>query len=124
MGVTPSCRSAFSFLALLLSQSTAIRAQQEVRLGSDAILTIRGILSATLFAQDARFSLGNGQQAEFVQSELADWWHGGDVRSTRLTSLAPARRARRSSRQRSISTGGWAGARGALTWWVTGIARI
>ena len=86
MGATPlSCRSAFSLLALLLSQSTAMRAQQEVKLGSDATLTIRGILSATVFAQDARFGLGNGQQAEFVQSELDGWWHGGDVRNMRLT---------------------------------------
>ena len=86
MGATPlSCRSAFALLALLLSQSTALRAQQEVRLGSDASLTIRGILSATVFGQDARFGLGNGQQAEFVQTELDGWWHGGDVRNMRLT---------------------------------------
>lgn len=80
-----SCRPALSLFALLLSQSGAIQAQQEVKLGSDASLTIGGILSATLFAQDARFGLGNGQQAEFVQSELQGWWHGGDVRSMRLT---------------------------------------
>jgi hypothetical protein len=63
----------------------ASRAQRDVRLGSDATLTISGILSGTVFAQDARFGLGNGQQAEFVQTELDGWWHGGDVRSTRLT---------------------------------------
>lgn len=86
MGATRlSCRSAFSLLALLLTQSRATIAQQEVRLGSDATLTIGGILSATLFAQDARFGLGNGQQAEFVQTELSGWWHGGDVRNMRLT---------------------------------------
>ena len=60
-------------------------AQRDVRLGSDVTLTISGILSGTVYTQDARFGLGNGQQAQFVQSELADWWHGGDVRSTRLT---------------------------------------
>jgi hypothetical protein len=86
MGATPSlCWSAVGLLALSLLPSTAVRAQQEVRLGGDASLTIRGILSGTVFAQDARFGLGNGQQAEFVQTELADWWHGGDVRSMRLT---------------------------------------
>ena len=62
-----------------------IAAQREVRLGSDATLTISGIVSGTVFAQDGRFGLGNGQQAQFVQSELANWWHGGDMRSTRLT---------------------------------------
>jgi hypothetical protein len=86
MRATPSlCWSAVTLLSVFLLPSTAIRAQQEVRLGGDASLTIRGILSATVFAQDARFSLGNGQQAQFVQTELEDWWHGGDVRSTRLT---------------------------------------
>jgi hypothetical protein len=70
-----------------------------VRLGGDASLTIRGILSSTLFFQDAQFGLGNGQQANFVQTELADWWHGGDIRNMRLTldfrgpELAPGWRA-------------------------------
>ncbi|HET7583875.1 MAG TPA: hypothetical protein VFK13_03155 [Gemmatimonadaceae bacterium] len=47
-------------------------------------LTIRGIFSATLYAQDALFGLGNGQQAEFVTDETREWFHGGDVRSTRF----------------------------------------
>ena len=86
MGATSlSCRSLSLVCALLCSSVTSIRAQQEVRLGGDATLTIGGILSASIFAQDARFGLGNGQQAEFVTSELAAWWHGGDVRNARLT---------------------------------------
>lgn len=47
-------------------------------------LTIRGILSGTMFVQDAIFGLGNGQQALFVQQELDELWHGADVRSMRL----------------------------------------
>jgi hypothetical protein len=74
-----------TLIALLCLPASALRGQQEVKLGTDATLTISGILSGTLFAQDARFGLGNGQQAEFVQTQLAGWWHGGDVRSTRLT---------------------------------------
>ena len=80
-----SCLSKCAFAMLLCLPAATIRGQQEVKIGSDVTLTIGGILSATLFAQDARFSLANGQQAEFTQAELAGWWHGGDVRSTRLT---------------------------------------
>ena len=83
-------RRSFIAVAVLLLPGAA-RAQQPeqppgVRVGAgDVGLTIRGILSATLFLQDARFGLGNGQQANFVQQELEGWWHGGDVRNMRLT---------------------------------------
>jgi hypothetical protein len=80
-----SLRAALAFTMLLSLPLSAMRGQREVKIGSDATITISGIISATLFTQDALFGLGNGQQAEFVQSELADWWHGGDVRNTRLT---------------------------------------
>jgi hypothetical protein len=80
-----SRRSALAVVALVCLRSSGVVAQQEVRLGSDASLTISGMLSGTLFMQDARFGLGNGQQANFVQTELESWWHGGDVRNTRLT---------------------------------------
>ncbi len=56
-----------------------------VNLGNDIRLNIHGILSASLFLQDSRWGLGNGQQAEFVSEELEGWWHGGDVRNMRLT---------------------------------------
>jgi hypothetical protein len=86
MGSKPlSCLSTCAFTALLCLPAAILHGQQDVKIGSDATLTIGGILSATLFAQDARFGLGNGQQAEFTQTELAGWWHGGDVRNTRLT---------------------------------------
>ena len=52
---------------------------------SDETITLSGILSGTVFLQDATFGLGNGQQAQFVSDELAGWWHGGDVRNTRVT---------------------------------------
>lgn len=79
------CRSVLPLFPILILPGTTVLAQQEVRLGSDASLTIRGILSGTVFGQDAQFGLGNGQQAEFVSTELDGWWHGGDVRNTRLT---------------------------------------
>src|SRR5262245_59017283 len=86
MGATSfACRATRALFVLLCLSSAGLGAQQVVRIGSDATLTISGILSATLFTQDARFGLSNGQQAGFVQTELADWWHGGDVRSTRFT---------------------------------------
>jgi hypothetical protein len=47
-------------------------------------LTIRGILSGTMFVQDALFGLGNGQQSLYVVQELDEIWHGADVRSMRL----------------------------------------
>ena len=58
-----SYRSTLAFASLLCLPLSTIHGQREVRLGGDATLTIGGILSATLFAQDARFSLANGQQA-------------------------------------------------------------
>lgn len=84
-------RSAAVLVSLVLVSAVQAGAQeakppgQEVKLGGDASLTIRGILSATAFIQDARFGPGNGQQANFVQQELAGWWHGGDVRNMRLS---------------------------------------
>ena len=60
---------------------------QEVKAGSPVSVTVRGILSASFFAQDALFGLGNGQKAQYVQEDFTDdeWWHGGDARSMRLT---------------------------------------
>jgi hypothetical protein len=75
---------ACALLLSLLIPRASVDAQ-EMKLGTDASLTIRGILSGTLFLQDSRFGLGNGQQAEFVTEELEGWWHGGDVRNMRLT---------------------------------------
>ena len=62
-------------------------AAQEIKPGGRETITIRGILSASFFVQDALFGLGNGQKAQYVADDLQDdpWWHGGDARSTRLT---------------------------------------
>ena len=60
-------------------------AGQTITLGNDIGLTISGILSASMFTSNAQFGLGNGQQSNFVLTELEDWWHGGDVRNMRLT---------------------------------------
>ena len=57
---------------------------QAIQLGNDVSLTLSGIISASLYLSDARFGLGEGQQANFVASELEDGFHGADVRSTRL----------------------------------------
>ena len=57
---------------------------QEVKTSQNISITFRGILSGTLFAQDADFALGNGQQAQFVAAERSRWVHGGDIRNLRL----------------------------------------
>jgi len=82
--VSLSLRSTSVLAVLCCVPATVVSAQRDIRVGNDATLTITGIVSATLFMQDARFGLGEGQQAEFVQSELEDWWHGGDVRNSRI----------------------------------------
>ncbi|HEY0671687.1 MAG TPA: hypothetical protein VGD27_05445 [Longimicrobiales bacterium] len=60
---------------------------QEVKPGGKETITVRGILSASFFVQDALFGLGNGQKAQYVAEELQEdeWWHGGDARNMRLT---------------------------------------
>src|SRR5687768_13522558 len=45
---------------------------QEVKPGERANITIRGIVGASFFVQDALFGLGNGQKAQYVQDDLAD----------------------------------------------------
>jgi hypothetical protein len=61
----------------------------QVKLGGKETLTIRGFLSATMFAQDASFDggFGNGQNAEWPTANYTSnkWFTGGDVRNTRLT---------------------------------------
>ena len=71
---------------IILSAPLPTRAQ-EVKPGGRETITIRGILSASFYMQDALFGLGNGQKAQYVSDELQDdpWWHGGDARNTRLT---------------------------------------
>ncbi|HSH46090.1 MAG TPA: hypothetical protein VK966_09550 [Longimicrobiales bacterium] len=60
---------------------------QDVATGGDETLTVRGILSTTLFANDQLFAPGNGQNAIWAAPpDDADdsWYHGADVRATRL----------------------------------------
>jgi hypothetical protein len=82
MRSSPLARIAIAVLALAPLTPAAA---QGIALGNDIHLTVSGIISASLFASDARFGTGDGQAANFVGTELADWWHGADVRSTRLT---------------------------------------
>ncbi len=74
-------------LALLSAALVQPARAQEVKPGGPETITIRGLLSASFYLQDALFGLGNGQKAQYVQDEFVDdaWWHGGDVRNTRLT---------------------------------------
>jgi hypothetical protein len=59
-----------------------------VETGGKMGLVIRGFISASVFLQNQNFTFGNGQNAEwptppeFTQDK---WFHGGDVRNTRLT---------------------------------------
>src|SRR5690606_6111748 len=72
---------------LLLAVIPAAAVAQDVEAGGRETITIRGILGASFYMQDALFGLGNGQKAQFVAEELEDdaWWHGGDARNVRLT---------------------------------------
>ncbi len=58
---------------------------QNVTTTQGVSITLRGIVDATFFAQDADFGLGTGQKANYVTLERANWIHGGDARNTRLT---------------------------------------
>ncbi|HXF95026.1 MAG TPA: hypothetical protein VNI61_02870 [Gemmatimonadales bacterium] len=70
---------------LLVGSLAPPAAAQAVNTQQNQTITIRGILSGTLYAQDANFGLGNGQKAQFVATERDDWVFGGDVRNMRLT---------------------------------------
>jgi len=61
---------------------------EPVTSGNKGKLTIKGFLSATMFAQDAPFFFGDGQNAEFplpTRDKGNDpWFIDGDIRNTRL----------------------------------------
>jgi hypothetical protein len=68
--------------------TAALSAQATVQLGGAGTLTLKGFISATLFAQDQNFLFGNGQNAEAPtgpQCVVDCWFGGGDIRNTRLT---------------------------------------
>jgi uncharacterized membrane protein len=58
-----------------------------VKTGGGEMLTIKGFIIGSLYAQDANFTFGNGQNAEFPSSEFGrnSWLLSGDVRNTRVT---------------------------------------
>ena len=77
-------RKVVVFLAvagLLASRAAA----QQVTTGQNISITVHGIFSGSVFAQDADFGTGNGQKAQFVTAERNKWVHGGDVRNMRLS---------------------------------------
>jgi hypothetical protein len=85
LGTSVQVFAAALFLLSLLAPYRSVA--QQVQTAGSAALTIRGFVSATLFAQDADFGLGNGQNALWSagrQSGEDSWILSGDVRSTRL----------------------------------------
>jgi hypothetical protein len=70
-------------LLLTLFAATSLTAQA-VTTSQGISVTVRGILSGTIFAQDADFGTGNGQKAQYVTAERNKWVHGGDARNLRV----------------------------------------
>jgi hypothetical protein len=70
-------------LLLTLFAATSLTAQA-VTTSQGISVTVRGILSGTIFAQDADFGTGNGQKAQYVTAERNKWVHGGDARNLRI----------------------------------------
>lgn len=77
-------RAAVALLVLLALCPLPAAAQ-----GSDGPrLTLRGLVSTTVFAQDHSFGFGNGQSASWAAAQAPaedPWFVGGDVRNTRLS---------------------------------------
>ncbi len=75
--------------ATLRSQETdSTPAEPEVKSGGEETITIQGFISGTLFVDDQFFALSNGQSAlwaDFPELHEDEWFHGGDVRNTRIT---------------------------------------
>ena len=74
-------------IACVLLVATAASAQN-VTVGDGETLTIKGFINVSLFAQDQKFSFGNGTNAEFPAPPEATndpWMLDGDVRNSRLT---------------------------------------
>lgn len=76
------------FVALALLAPAGVGAQEVTAAGSDG-LTISGFISATFYAQDQLFGLFTQGQAAATAptAELTEdnWFHGGDVRNTRIS---------------------------------------
>lgn len=79
-------RPAATAVALLLALRLPLPAQ-DVAAGGEEGITLRGIVSAVLFANDQLLAPGNGQNALWAALPGLDedaWYHGADVRGTRL----------------------------------------
>lgn len=68
-----------AFLFAIVAPPISAQAAQQPQ------IRISGIISGTMYAQDATFATGNGQRAEYVLTERDDWVAAGDVRNVRLT---------------------------------------
>jgi hypothetical protein len=74
--------------ACLVFVAATVSAQATVQIGGAGSLTFKGFISATAFAQDQNFAVGNGQNAEYpvgAECEVDCWFGGADIRNTRLT---------------------------------------
>lgn len=84
--VVPLVRVTLAAAVLVLAPSTA--SAQDVGTAGAETLTVRGFISASLFVDDQFFALSNGQSAlwaEIPELREDEWFHGGDVRNTRIT---------------------------------------
>ncbi|HEX7119353.1 MAG TPA: hypothetical protein VF212_11220 [Longimicrobiales bacterium] len=83
------CLSALVLVVTLPLPAPAQDAERgDVEPGGEETLTIRGFVSGTLFVDDQFFALDNGQNAlwaDLPELEEDEWFHGGDVRNTRIT---------------------------------------
>lgn len=71
--------------ALSASLDSLAATAQQVTTSQNISVTVHGILSGSLFAQDADFGTGNGQKAQYVTAERDRWVHSGDARNVRLS---------------------------------------
>ena len=89
MPILPARHGApLAILACLLTVALPLRTTAQTPEEDATSIQLSGFLSASLFAQDRLFAPGNGQNAQhvaLVQDGPSPWWHGGDVRNSRLT---------------------------------------
>lgn len=82
----PLLAVAFTWLITAASPAPASAHSQAVAADPPAV-SLSGFVSASLFTQNALYGPGNGQSARFLeldQPERDAFWHGGDVRNTRV----------------------------------------
>jgi len=83
-----SMNNPLRLVALLLCLAPVAVKAQNVETANKSGVTIKGFISATLFAQDKSFTFGNGQNAEFPAATsgfgVDPWFFDADVRNSRL----------------------------------------